>query len=89
MKDLAIGSVSIDRRVIRGVTASALLLALLPLVSRGATAAGGDFSTNFAAAAPHSYTHATGGGAWNDGTNALALAPVLIALYDLYVATVE
>ena len=32
--------------------------------------AGGDFANpNFAAAAPYSYTHATGGGAWNDGTN--------------------
>ncbi|NNF35705.1 MAG: T9SS type A sorting domain-containing protein [Saprospiraceae bacterium] len=31
---------------------------------------GGDFSLNFAAAAPFTYDHDTGGGAFNDGTNA-------------------
>ena len=35
-----------------------------------AAADGGDFSLDFAAAAPYSYTHSTGGGAYNDGTNA-------------------
>lgn len=32
-------------------------------------AAGGDFSLDFAAAAPFSYNHLTGGGAFDDGTN--------------------
>ncbi len=34
-----------------------------------AYADGGDFSLNFVGAAPFTYTHSTGGGAFNDGTN--------------------
>lgn len=34
----------------------------------GARAAAGDFQIDFAAAAPFSYDHSTGGGAWNDKT---------------------
>lgn len=70
MNDPAIERVRLDWRVARVAAASVVFLAMLPLISRGATAADGDVSVNFAAAAPYSYTHATGGGAWNDGTNA-------------------
>ena len=48
-----------------------LLLAVLLLSSLGrrpASADGGDFSIDFAAAGPLTYNHATGGGAFNDGT---------------------
>ena len=42
--------------------------ALLVVVCHGASAAGGDFSLDFTAAAPLTYDHATGGGAYNDRT---------------------
>lgn len=41
---------------------------LLWLPTDSAFANGGDFSIDFAAAAPLTYTHSTGGGAFNDGT---------------------
>ncbi|MEA1908894.1 MAG: hypothetical protein U9N43_07695, partial [Euryarchaeota archaeon] len=44
-----------------------VLVALL-VTTPGVLAAGGDFSIDFAAAAPESYNHATGGGAFDDGT---------------------
>ncbi|KAA3656887.1 MAG: hypothetical protein DWQ04_29775 [Chloroflexi bacterium] len=45
-----------------------MLLAVLPVAS-STFAAGGDFAnTDFAAAAPYTYNHATGGGAYNDRT---------------------
>jgi len=46
------------------VTAGALMAGLC----QGALAAGGDFSLDFTAAAPLTYSHATGGGAYNDRT---------------------
>lgn len=39
-----------------------------PLLSQRAFAAGGDFSTDFTAAAPLTYNHDTGGGAYDDRT---------------------
>ena len=42
--------------------------ALLAVVCQGAFADGGDFSLDFTAAAPLTYSHATGGGAYNDRT---------------------
>jgi hypothetical protein len=39
-----------------------------PLLSQRAFAAGGDFSLDFAASAPLTYNHLTGGGAFDDGT---------------------
>ncbi|MDH3725659.1 MAG: hypothetical protein OER93_07960, partial [Thermoleophilia bacterium] len=53
------------RLAVAVVTALALALAL---GSNRAQAASGDFSIDFAAAAPSSYDHATGGGAFNDRT---------------------
>jgi hypothetical protein len=38
------------------------------LMTQGAMAAGGDFKLDFTAAAPTSYNHLTGGGAYNDRT---------------------
>ncbi len=48
---------------------SFLLGAFLSLNPIKAYADGGDFSLNFVGAAPFTYTHSTGGGAFNDGTN--------------------
>ncbi len=51
-----------------GLTQTTLMSTLL-LVSGGVLAAGSDFAnTDFAAAAPNTYDHATGGGAYNDRT---------------------
>ena len=46
----------------------ALTLAVQMLLTQSAFAAGGDFSLDFTAAEPSSYSHATGGGAYNDRT---------------------
>jgi hypothetical protein len=45
-----------------------LALAVQPLATPHALAAGGDFSLDFVAAAPLTYDHETGGGAYNDRT---------------------
>lgn len=45
-----------------------LALAVQPVVTPRAFAAGGDFSLDFVAAAPLTYDHDTGGGAYNDRT---------------------
>src|SRR4030095_1904373 len=47
---------------------SAALLAMLFLNGETGYAVGGDFSLDFTAAAPFSYNHDTGGGAYNDRT---------------------
>ena len=57
-----------------GVSLPSFLVALLAataisLHAGPALASGGDFSLDFAAAAPQTYNHATGGGAFNDGRN--------------------
>jgi len=49
-------------------TALSLTLAAQPLVTQDAFADGGDFSLDFTAAAPLTYDHTTGGGAYNDRT---------------------
>ena len=46
----------------------ALAIAGSLLMAQGAMADGGDFKIDFLAAAPFSYDHATGGGAYNDRT---------------------
>lgn len=46
------------------VTAGAIMMGLCQVAS----AAGGDFSLDFTAAAPLTYSHATGGGSYNDRT---------------------
>ena len=51
----------------RFLVMASLLTALL-LIAPAAEAASGDFSINFVAAAPQSYNHLTGGGAFDDGT---------------------
>jgi hypothetical protein len=43
-------------------------LAVQPLMLAKALADGGDFALDFTAAAPLTYNHATGGGAYNDRT---------------------
>lgn len=48
--------------------AIAVLLASFVVVAPRVQAAGGDFGLDFVAAAPNSYNHATGGGAFNDRT---------------------
>ncbi|PLY07396.1 MAG: hypothetical protein C0624_03645 [Desulfuromonas sp.] len=45
-----------------------VLVLLLGVFLGNVSADGGDFSLDFAAAAPYTYDHANGGGAWNDGT---------------------
>jgi len=45
-----------------------IVLLLLGVCLGKVSADGGDFQLDFAAAAPFTYDHATGGGAWNDGT---------------------
>ncbi len=51
------------------VVVFALITALMIMNTGQLTfAAGGDFSLNFAASAPLSYSHVTGGGTWGDGT---------------------
>ncbi len=57
----------IDFKRIFQVTGLILAFILACFVPKG-LADGGDFSLDFAAAAPFTYNHATGGGAWNDGT---------------------
>ena len=55
----------------RKVLTSALVvlgMAGAPSISQKALADGGDFSLDFTAAAPFTYDHATGGGAYNDRT---------------------
>jgi uncharacterized repeat protein (TIGR01451 family) len=54
-------------RALAGVLLAALVLAAV--ASDRAWGAGGDFGIDFAAAAPDSYDHSTGGGAFNDGGN--------------------
>ncbi len=57
------------RRVFRGALCALVATAAVALVPTRASAAGGDFKTiDFAAAAPFTYTHQTGGGAYNDRT---------------------
>ncbi|MBW8309943.1 MAG: hypothetical protein K0M45_09995, partial [Candidatus Paracaedibacteraceae bacterium] len=46
----------------------AMLLNMIPVKANMALAATGDFSIDFCAAAPYSYNHLTGGGAYDDGT---------------------
>jgi len=55
------------RRVLIATTL-ALSLAVLFTVRQTGAASGGDFSMDFTAAAPFSYNHDTGGGAYNDRT---------------------
>jgi hypothetical protein len=50
------------------VAAMALCLAVVFTIGRTGAASGGDFSLDFTAAAPFSYDHVTGGGAYNDRT---------------------
>lgn len=45
-----------------------MALAIQPMVGQMAFADGGDFALDFVAAAPLTYDHATGGGAYNDRT---------------------
>jgi hypothetical protein len=53
----------------RAITAGVgLTLAVLLMVGQTGAASGGDFSLDFTAAAPFSYDHSTGGGAYNDRT---------------------
>jgi hypothetical protein len=54
----------------RLLTAAALALCMAAVFTMGQTgaASGGDFSMDFTAAAPFSYNHDTGGGAYNDRT---------------------
>ncbi|MCG3209027.1 MAG: hypothetical protein FOGNACKC_02643 [Anaerolineae bacterium] len=52
--------------ILFSMVAPAMPAGVLP--GHTALAAGGDFSIDFAAAAPFTYNHATGGGAYNDGT---------------------
>jgi hypothetical protein len=55
------------RRVLLAA-AMALSLAVLFTIQQAGSASGGDFSLDFTAAAPFSYDHDTGGGAYNDRT---------------------
>ena len=56
----------VSKRLIRMVLAIGLVWAVLPLTT--AQAAGGDFSIDFTAAAPETYDHSIGGGAFDDRT---------------------
>ncbi|MBW7882604.1 MAG: tandem-95 repeat protein [Caldilineaceae bacterium] len=59
------------RRLWSVIAIAAILISILPVapLAQPALAAGGDFAnTDFAAAAPFTYNHATGGGAYNDRT---------------------
>jgi hypothetical protein len=58
------------RLISQTMLAMMLSMALVgqPLLTGRALAAGGDFSLDFTAAAPLTYNHATGGGAYNDRT---------------------
>ena len=51
-----------------GIVVACLLLATFLINPGAAFATGGDFTLKFCAAAPESYGHQTGGGAYDDGT---------------------
>jgi hypothetical protein len=55
-----------SRKIRAGLSVLAIVGLVLPVPS--AFAGGDDFYLDFAAAAPQSYNHRTGGGAWNNGT---------------------
>jgi hypothetical protein len=69
----------LSRKIRAGLSILAIVGLVLPVPS--AFAGGNDFDLDFAAAAPQTYNHRTGGGFWNDGTigqdivNSLATAP--------------
>lgn len=56
-------------RATAGAVAGIVCGAALVAPSTPAAAASGDFSLNLVASAPYSYSHLTGGGAFDDGTN--------------------